>query len=147
MRLRIGVIGAGRRGRAHVATIVELPEFFELAGICDVNAASARLLAERWGSDACSDVNDFLSRKRLDAVLIATPPDSHHLVARAAVGHRVHMLIETPLAPTRAMMDSIAEAAAKNGVQVEVGENYGRRPAERLNRMALEAGLIEHALV
>jgi predicted dehydrogenase len=142
MRLRIGVVGAGRRGRAHVATIVELPEFFELAGICDVNAASARALARRLGCDAYSDVDEFLSRKSLDAVLIATPPASHPLVAEAAADHRVHMLIETPLAPTRAMMDSIAAAAAKAGVQVEVGENYGRRPAERLNRMAVEAGLI-----
>jgi predicted dehydrogenase len=135
-------VGAGRRGRAHVATIVELPEFFELAGICDVNATSARALAQRLGCDAYSDVDELLSRKSLDAVVIATPPQSHHLVAKAAADYRVHMLIETPLAPTRAMMDFIAEAAAKAGVQVEVGENYGRRPAERLNRMTLEAGLI-----
>jgi len=52
------------------------------------------------------------------------------------------MLIEVPLAFTRAMMDLIEEAAAKAGVHVEVGENYGRRPAELLNRQVLCDGLI-----
>jgi predicted dehydrogenase len=52
------------------------------------------------------------------------------------------MLIETTLGLTRPMMDAIADAAAKSGVFVEVGENYGRRPAEQLNTAAIRAGLI-----
>src|SRR4029077_11075215 len=51
-----------------------------------------------------------------------------------------------PLAPTRAMMDFIDEAVAKAGVTVEVAENYRRKPEIRLNRKALEAGMIGKVL-
>lgn len=147
-RLRIALIGAGRRGRAHAATISELPEWYELAAVCDVDEARAVELASALpgAPRPYLDLTDAFSRESLDVVAIATPPETHHLVAKAAADARAHMLIETPLAPTRAMMDFIAEAASRAVVQVEVGENYGRRPAERLNRQAIEAGLIGKAL-
>lgn len=145
-RLRIGLVGAGRRGRAHAATIAELPDLYELTAICDPNEASARSLAAGLAASAYAHVGEMLRRATLDAVLIATPPETHHLVAKAAADARVHMLLETPLALTRAMMDFIAEAAEKAGVWVEVGENYGRRPAERLNAQALRSGLVGQLL-
>jgi len=141
-RLRLGLIGAGRRGQAHAATTRELPELYELVAVGDVNEASARAMAAPAGARAYGDVAELLSQERPDVVVIVTPPDSHHLVARIAAERGVHLLIETPLGLTRAMMDVIGEAADKTGVQVEVGENYGRRPSERLNYAALRAGQI-----
>ena len=140
-RLRAGLIGAGRRGQAHAATLHDFSDYFEFIAVCDVEAANARSMAERFGAQAYTDILEFIAQN-LDVVLIVTPPETHHLLATAAAEARVHMLIETPLAPTRAMMDVIADAAATAGVQVEVGENYSRRPAERLNRTVIEKGLI-----
>lgn len=140
-RLRAGLIGAGRRGQAHAATLRDFSDRFEFVAVCDLDQGSAHSMAERFGIQAFSDVFEFL-RQSLDVVLIITPPETHHLLAKTAAEARVHMLIETPLAPTRAMMDTIVEAAATAGVQVEVGENYSRRPAERLNRTVIEKGLI-----
>jgi predicted dehydrogenase len=51
-----------------------------------------------------------------------------HLIAKAAADHRGHMLIEVPLAFTRAMMDLIEEAAAKAGVHMEVGKTMAADP-------------------
>jgi predicted dehydrogenase len=141
-KLRLGLVGAGRRGRTHLSTIAGLADIFELVALCDVNEAGARSLAEKFGAQATTDIEAFFSRANLDVVDIVTPPESHHLMARAAAAHGVNMLIETPLAPTRAMMDFIGEAAAKAGVAVEVAENFRRKPEARLNRKALEAGLI-----
>lgn len=53
------------------------------------------------------------------------------------------MLMEVPLAPTRAMMDVIEDIVTKAGVQVELAENYAfRRPADRLNGQVIQAGLL-----
>jgi len=145
-RLRLALIGAGRRGQAHAATIRELPELYEFVAVCDVHEASAHALAARVGARPYAEVAALFARERLDAVAIVPPPETHHLLARTAAEHKVHMLIETPLALTRAMMDVIAEGAGTAGVQVEVGENYGRSPAERLNQAALWAGLIGKVL-
>jgi predicted dehydrogenase len=145
-RVRLGLLGAGRRGKAHLSAIVGLADLFELVAICDVNEANARALAGSFGAKAYADVKEFFSREKLDVVDIVTPAESHHLMAMAAAEHGVNMVIETPLAPTRAMMDFIGEAAVKAGVVVEVAENYRRKPEIRLNRKALEAGVIGKVL-
>ena len=141
-RLRVGLVGAGRRGQAHLSTILGIPDLYELTAVCDPADFNARATAARFSGPIYADVGEFFARERLDAVVIATPPESHHVMAHAAAERGVHMLIESPLAPTRAMIDYIAEVAAKGGVKVEVGENYWRHPVEQLNRRALDAGLI-----
>jgi predicted dehydrogenase len=146
VRLRLGLLGAGRRGKAHLSAIAGLAEMFELVAICDLNEANARALAVGSGAKTYADVKEFFACEKLDVVDIVTPAESHHLMAMAAAQSGVNMLIETPLAPTRAMMDFIGDAAAKAGVAVEVAENYRRKPEIRLNRKALEAGVIGKVL-
>jgi predicted dehydrogenase len=145
-RLRLGLIGAGRRAQAHLATMAGLADLYDFVAVCDVDEAQARAVADRFDVSAYTDVRAFLARERLDAVDIVTPPESHHLLVQVAAEHGVHVLVETPLAPTRAMMDCIAEVADRVGVKVEVAENNWRRPQERLNRRALDRGLIGRAL-
>jgi predicted dehydrogenase len=145
-RLRLGLLGAGRRGKAHLSAITGLADLFELVAICDLNEVTARALAGSFGAKAYTEVKKFFSRESLDVVDIVTPAESHHLMALEAAEHHVNMVIETPLAPTRAMMDFIDEAVAKAGVTVEVAENYRRKPEIRLNRKALEAGMIGKVL-
>jgi predicted dehydrogenase len=145
-RLRLGLLGAGRRGKAHLSAVTGLADLFELVAICDLNEVTARALAGGFGAKAYTDVKEFFSCENLDVVDIVTPAESHHLMALQAAGHHVNIVIETPLAPTRAMMDFIEEAVAKAGVTLEVAENYRRKPEIRLNRKALEAGTIGKVL-
>ena len=140
--LRLGVIGAGRRAQQHLATLRGLTDLFQVAAVCDAVPAAARRVAAECACDAYTDARDCLARARLDAVLITTPPEAHHLVATVAARAGVPMLVETTLGLTRPMMDAIAAVAAQAGVFVEVAENYGRRPAEQLNAAAIRAGLI-----
>jgi predicted dehydrogenase len=141
-KLRLGLLGAGRRGKTHLSVITGLADLFELVAICDLKESDARASAAGFGAAPYANVKEFFSRANLDVVDIVTPPESHHLMALAAAQNGVNMLIETPLAPTRAMMDFIGRAAARAGVAVEVAENFRRKPEARLNRRALEAGLI-----
>jgi len=136
------LVGAGRRGQAHLSTILGMPDLWELAAVCDPADFNTRAVAARFGGPIYPDLDGLLAGERLDALVIATPPESHHVIAHAAARRGLHMLIESPLAPTRAMMDYIGDVAAKGGVKVEVGENYWRHPVEQLNRRALDAGLI-----
>src|SRR5579862_1067929 len=121
-RLKVGLLGCGRRGQAHASTISALPELIELAAVCDPDEGRARGIAGSCGARVYSDVNKCLSSAGLDAAIIATPPETHHLVAREAARRGIPMMIESPLALTRRMMDVIEEEAARTGVNVEVGE-------------------------
>ena len=146
MKLRLGLLGAGRRGKAHLSAITGLADLFELVAICDLNEANARALAGSFGAKAYADVREFFSRESLEVVDIVTPAESHHLMAMVAAQYGASIVIETPLAPTRAMMDFIGEATAKAGVAVEVAENYRRKPEAQLNRKVLGAGIIGNVL-
>jgi predicted dehydrogenase len=141
-RLRAALIGAGRRGTQQAATLSELPELFDFVAVCDPNAAAAEKFVERYGLRGYTTVSELFASEKLDVVVITTPPDIHHIGVTAAAHHGVHALVETPLGLTRAMMDALAEAAERGRIRVEVGENYGRRPSEALNRAAVDAGLI-----
>jgi predicted dehydrogenase len=141
-RLRAALIGAGRRGTQQAATLAELPELFEFVAVCDPNAVAVQKAAERYGLHGYANVPELFASEKLDLVVIATPPDLHHVGVKAAADHGVNALVETSLGSTRAMMDVTAEAAERGGIVVEVGENYGRRPSEMLNRAAVAAGLV-----
>jgi predicted dehydrogenase len=141
-RIRLGIVGAGRRAQQHLATLRDLTDLYEIVAICDANSMVAQRVAAELECDAYNDARTCLANARLDALLIVTPPEVHHLVATVAARAGVPMLIETTLGLTRPMMDAIAEAATKSGVFVEVAENYGRRPTEQLNAAAIRAGLI-----
>jgi len=141
-QLRLGIVGAGRRAQQHLATLRALTDLFQVAAICDANPSVAERVAGELGCEAYTDPRECLTKDRVDAVLITTPPEAHHLVAIVAARAGVPMMIETTLGLTRPMMDAIADAVAKAGVFVEVAENYGRRPAEQLNAAAIRAGLI-----
>lgn len=146
-RLRTGLIGTGVRGPAYVSTICELADYFEFAGVCDLELARAEATANRIGVKAYSDMARFFLEQALDLVVITTPGATHHLVAKAAAERGINMLMEVPLAPTRAMMDMIEDIATRAGVQVELAENYAfRRPADRLNGQVIQAGLLGDVL-
>lgn len=141
-QLRVAIIGAGRRGSQHAATISELNEDFELVAVCDPNPTAVQRYVEQYGCRGYAATSELFSAEQLDFVVITTPPDLHHVGVLAAAEHRINALVETPLGLTRGMMDVLADAAAQAGIIVEVGENYGRRPVELLNRQAVEAGAI-----
>jgi predicted dehydrogenase len=145
-RLRLGLVGAGRRAQAHLQSILALDDRFELVAVCDVNPQAAQAIAAHTGASAHNDVDDFFRAGRLEAVDIVTPPDAHHVIAKAAADYRVPMLIETPIAPTRQMAELIIEAAERADVPLEVAENVWRWPAERLARQVLASGAIGRVL-
>ncbi len=145
-RLRLGLVGAGRRAQAHVQSILALDDRFELAAVCDVNAEAAAAIAQRTGAQAFADLDEFFRGGQLDAVDIVTPPDAHHVIAKAAADYGVSMLVETPIAPTRQMAALLMEAAERAKVKLEVAENVWRWPAERLARQVLESGAIGRVL-
>src|SRR5438132_388712 len=141
-QLKLGVIGAGRRGGEHIPSILALPHLYDLAAICDSRPEVAAKWAEQAEATAYTSPREMLEKEKLDAVVITTPRDTHHAVVTLAAQFGVHMFCEAPLAPTRATMDVIKDVEKRSGLKIVVGEQMWRRPAEPLNSQAIAAGLI-----
>lgn len=140
--LNIAVIGTGGRAQAHLATIPRLPDAFRLCAVCDIDPARAEEVGARFQVRGYSDVVELLDKAQPEVVLIAVPPDGHHILTARCAERGVHVLCETPIATTLACADVMIGAAHTHGIQLEIAENVWRFPQERLKRRIIDAGLI-----
>jgi myo-inositol 2-dehydrogenase / D-chiro-inositol 1-dehydrogenase len=73
--IRFGILGAGRIGKVHAATIAKSSRA-KIVFIADAMPKAAAELAKAVGAEVAS-VEDIIRSKNIDAVLIATPTDTH----------------------------------------------------------------------
>ena len=116
--LRVGVAGVGYLGRFHAKIYRNMPGV-ELVGVADVDAESARAIAEQNECEAFTDPQALLGR--VDAVSIVVPTSFHLPVARPFLEAGVHMLLEKPVATTVEEGEEIVALAEEKGVVLQIG--------------------------
>jgi myo-inositol 2-dehydrogenase / D-chiro-inositol 1-dehydrogenase len=123
-KLKIGLIGAGRIGKVHAATIAfRIPEA-TLEAVTDVNQEAARELAARCGiRNVAPSAEDIFADKNIAAVLICSSTDTHAgLVVKAAEAGK-HIFCEKPIDHTLEKIDRALAAVDKAGVKLQIGFN------------------------
>lgn len=117
---RFGVVGVGFWGRNHARAISELKNAV-LVAVCDKDSARARSVGEKFGVDWCTEDQELLRRKDVDAVSICTPTITHNEVALKAIDAEKHVMVEKPIADTVEEAKGILRAAETRGVHVMTG--------------------------
>jgi predicted dehydrogenase len=131
--IRVGVVGCGLIAQVmHLPYLNELPERFEIAGLCDISEDVARGCAERYGVSAVHTRWQELLEEDLDAVLVLTSSD--HAPAAIAAAHRgKHVFVEKPMSLCANNAARMIEAAQQADVRLMVGTMKRYDPAyERL---------------
>lgn len=141
-RLRYALIGCGRRSPAHIEAVSALPELHGVVAVCDAHAESAERAAARLGVKAYTNVAEMVAREKLDVCDVGVPNELHHAVSCYLSAHGIHHTVETPLAPTVGLMDSMIETARKHGVILQTSENFPFLPAEQFTVMLIRSGVI-----
>jgi myo-inositol 2-dehydrogenase/D-chiro-inositol 1-dehydrogenase len=122
--LNVGIIGAGRIGKVHAATLAYRIPSARMLSIADVNLAAARQVADQFGIPTTSeDPAAVLDNKDIDAVLICSATDTHAMLTEAAAKAGKHIFCEKPIALDLAAIDRARGAVAKAGVKLQVGFN------------------------
>lgn len=91
------VVGCGAVGPVHAQVIQEC-EGARLAGVCDIVSERAQRLAEEHGCKVYDSYTQVLMDAEVDAVHLCTPHYLHAPMAREAVKHGKHIVIEKPFA-------------------------------------------------
>lgn len=146
MTVRIGLIGAGGMGRAHVERIEKELAGGRIVAVADVNLEGAKAVAEPLGAKAYSTGADLIADPEVDAVLIATFGKVHAPDVLCAVEAGKYVLCEKPLTTTPEDALQILAAEEKAGRKL-VTVGFMRRFDAGYNEMraALEGGELGYA--
>lgn len=115
MTVRIGLIGAGGMGRAHLARIHNDLSGGEIVAVADINLDAAKSAAEPYGAKAYGTSDELINDPEVDAVVIATFGKVHAPDVIKTIEAGKYVLCEKPLATTAEDCIRIMEAEQKAG--------------------------------
>lgn len=122
MTIRMGLIGAGRMGATFAHHLINSIAEADLLAIADAHGKTAGEVAARYGVE--STYNDYcrlLERPDIDAVVIASPTNTHAEIIQAAARAGKHIFCEKPLALTMEDCDAAIAAVRAAGVKLQLG--------------------------
>jgi predicted dehydrogenase len=138
--IRIGVLGYGYWGPNLARNVAQHPSTV-LAAIVDLSPA--RLASARRaypGVSLTDDIRGVLDDPGIDAVLIATPPETHHRLVLDALGCGKHVLVEKPLATSVGHAEELVAAAEQAGLVLAVDHTFLFTGAVRWMKRYFDAG-------
>src|SRR5258707_14691835 len=95
-KVKVAVVGVGYWGKNLVRNFYELGA---LEALCDPDTFVAEECERKYqGVKFHSEFSEVLADTFIDAVFLATPAASHYEMAKAGVGARKDVLVETQLA-------------------------------------------------
>ncbi|WP_404401503.1 inositol 2-dehydrogenase [Pelagibacterium halotolerans] len=122
--LRVGLLGAGRIGQVHAKNI-HLDPRSTLAAVSDFLPEAANALAGRYDA-AVRSTDEIIADDAIDAVLIASPTDTHADLIEKAVAAGKAVLCEKPidLSLARALACQAATRDAKRPVMLGFNRRF-----------------------
>ncbi|GAB3210306.1 Gfo/Idh/MocA family protein [Marinactinospora thermotolerans] len=144
--VRVLIVGAGSRGGGYAEWIRRHPEVARVVAVAEPRAAYREPLADAHGVAAglrFTDWREVAALPRLaDVALVCTLDDAHVEPAVALADRGYHLLVEKPLAQTRADCEAIVTAARRNGVLLGVCHVLRYAPYTRMVKQIVESGRI-----
>ena len=111
--------------------------------ICDLDPERLGKYRRRHpGARATTRIERVLADPAVDAVVIATPVDTHYNLAARVLEAGKHVFVEKPLAPSSELADELARIAAERGRILMCGHTFLYSPPVRaIKRMISEGKL------
>jgi predicted dehydrogenase len=138
--VRIGIAGLGYWGPNLARNFAALPGA-ELRWCCDPSeTARLRMAAMFPGARYTGELDELLSDRELDAVVIATPVQTHAALAVRVLEAGKHCFVEKPLAQSLADAERVVAAAEESGRTLMVGHLLEYHPAVSKLKELVDAG-------
>lgn len=123
-KVRVGLIGVGGIGRAHLRALRSLPAA-DVVALCDINKAVVDRAAAQVHARAYTDPTRLLQQESLDAVYVCVPPARHGSIEIEAIRRGIHLYVEKPVQLDLKAALRIKEAVEDAQTLSQVG--YGLR--------------------
>ena len=116
--MRIAVLGVGRLGASHAATLAALPGVTQLT-LYDADPARAKDVAAPLNAQAALSVDDAF--KNAEAMVIVTPTDTHAPLIKRAIDAGLPTFCEKPIAIGIPETRDIVEHVKRKNGRLQIG--------------------------
>lgn len=122
MSLRVAVVGCGRWGSHHLAALVRLQDQLNIEHIvaCDTDLDVAQSL-RLSGFCVHENVESLVEEHQVDAVIVATPNNTHYALGKMFLEQGVHALVEKPLSVEHDLASSLVSISVEKGKVLKTG--------------------------
>ena len=140
--LRFAIFGTGFWARYQLAAWREVPGALCVA-LYNRTRAKAETLAREFGIPAVyDDPEALLSTEKLDFIDIISDVDTHDRFVKLAAAHRLPVICQKPMAPSRETAQSMVTACREAGVPFFIHENWRWQTPIRALQETLASGVI-----
>lgn len=139
---QLAIIGCGRWGSNHIRTAARLFGK-ELKYVCDVDLSRCAQLRGNLPNVTFTDrLEDVLSDEGVNAVVVATPAETHYSIGRAVLEAGKDVLVEKPLALFSGEARQLDDLARQQGRILMVGHLLLFHPAIRKIKDLVDKGVL-----
>lgn len=111
--ISVAVIGCGYWGPNLIRNFAEESRA-QVRWVCDLDASKLESVHRRYPTvRTTTQCQELLADPQVEAIVIATPVQTHHALARAALRAGKHVLIEKPLADQAALAEDLVAQAQR----------------------------------
>ena len=138
-KIKVGVVGTGFIGPAHIEALRRLPNV-EVTALCEVNIELATSNAAQLGIERPCTFEQLLAMEDIACVHVCTPNFLHHMQAKAVLLAGKHVVCEKPLAKDLHEAEELVALAKETGLVNAVHFNLRYYPLVRQMKTMREQG-------
>jgi predicted dehydrogenase len=137
--LRVGVIGYGYWGPNLTRNFYEIPSA-NLVAVADLKEERLKQALSKYPQIIATQDYKELFDLGLDAVVVSTPPATHHQIARECLEHDLHVLVEKPMTLKSQDAEDLIQLADSKGLTLMVGHTFRYNSAVFALKKLIESG-------
>ncbi len=119
-RIKIGMIGMGANGEAHLRNFIKHP-YAEVVAICETNKKRLKEISEKYNIARTFTDMSIINQKDIDAITIHTPENLHRAPFVTALRASKNIFMEKPMTDSEEDLRTMVAEARKSDGKVLVG--------------------------
>ena len=136
----VGIVGLGYWGPNLLRVLMERPDV-KVRCICDRDTERVKTIGRRYPSiRQTANLDELLDDPAIDAVLLATPVQTHYDLASRCMEAGKHVFVEKPLAASSVQASALIERASDEGLALMCGHTFLYSPAVRAVKELIDSG-------
>jgi predicted dehydrogenase len=141
-KVRIGIIGVGQIGKAHLKRYAEIPDA-EIVAIAEINTTEAERVAKLHQiPNVYSNFRELLKRDDIVAVDVCLHNNFHRPVSLAAFNAGKHVYCEKPMAGSYIDAEAMSTAAKSSGLKLSIQLSTLFSTENKAARAMVDQGLL-----